>query len=290
MRSIIVTLVLFAVSLAASYASGVVGEEAVTADSFEYDGIREIRLRDGSFFDVVINGSSRTTVAGQVAMPEKNLDKYRIVHEKRGPVLEISLEKKVAILGITGKNEIILEVPTQTLLDIVTSSGSQVVEGIESARMVLKASSGDILLLAGTGNVSAEVSSGKISLSEVTGNITARSSSGDQKYENVTGDIAAQSSSGKITIREQTGMLDLKATSGDLKGEGVRLTGNSSFATSSGRIEFDFSNPIEEISFDLSASSGSLSAGESRGEKRLVLQVGGIRIVGKSSSGDQTYQ
>jgi hypothetical protein len=280
MRSIIVTLVLFAVSLAASYASGVVGEEAVTADSFEYDGIREIRLRDGSFFDVVINGSSRTAVAGQVAMPEKNLDKYRIVHEKRGPVLEISLEKKVAILGITGKNEIILEVPTQTLLDIVTSSGSQVVEGIESARMVLKASSGDILLLAGTGNVSAEV----------TGNITARSSSGDQKYENVTGDIAAQSSSGKITIREQTGMLDLKATSGDLKGEGVRLTGNSSFATSSGRIEFDFSNPIEEISFDLSASSGSLRAGESRGEKRLVLQGGGIRIVGKSSSGDQTYQ
>ena len=238
----------------------------------------------------MINGSSRTTVAGQVAMPEKNLDKYRIVHEKRGPVLEISLEKKVAILGITGKNEIILEVPTQTLLDIVTSSGSQVVEGIESARMVLKASSGDILLRAGTGNVSAEVSSGKIFLSEVTGNITARSSSGDQKYVNVTGDIAAQSSSGKITIREQTGMLDLKATSGDLKGEGVRLTGNSSFATSSGRIEFDFSNPIEEISFDLSASSGSLRAGESRGEKRLVLQGSGIRIVGKSSSGDQTYQ
>ena len=80
MRSIIVTLVLFAVSLAASYASGVGGEEAVTADSFEYDGIREIRLKDGSFFDVVINGSSRTAVAGQVAMPEKNLDKYRILH------------------------------------------------------------------------------------------------------------------------------------------------------------------------------------------------------------------
>ncbi len=325
MRRIMGILVLFAVSLGTPYASAV--GEAVTVDSFEYDGIREIRLKNGSFFDVVINGSSRTAVTGQVVMPEENLDRYRVVHEKRGSVLEIGLEKNVINIGTTGKNEIVLEVPTETLLDIVTSSGDQVVEGIESGRVVLKASSGDITvstiradlsitvssgriemqeitggitvrsssgeisLRDGTGNVSAEASSGKISLSEVKGDITARSSSGDQRYENVTGSIAARSSSGKITTREQSGSLDLKATSGDLKGESVRLTGDSSFETSSGKIEFDFANPIEELSFDLSASSGSLRAGESRGGNRLVLQGGGgTRIVGKSSSGDQTYR
>ena len=324
MRRIVGILVFFAVSLGTPYASGV--GEAVTVDSFEYDGIREIWLKNGSFFDVVINGSSRTAVTGQVVMPEENLDRYRVVHEKRGSVLEIGLEKKVINLGITGKNEIVLEVPTETLLNIVTSSGDQVVAGIESGRVDLKASSGDITVSSiradlsasvssgriemqeitgginvrsssgdislrdGTGNVSAEASSGKISLSDVTGDITARTSSGDQRYENVTGGIAARSSSGKITTREQTGSLDLKATSGDLKGEGVRLTGDSSFETSSGKIDFDFTNPIEELSFDLSASSGSLRAGESRGGNRLVLQGGGIRIVGKSSSGDQTYR
>ena len=98
MRRIVGILVLLAVSLESTYASGV--GEAVTVDSFEYDGIREIRLINGSFFDVVINGSSRITVTGQVVMPEKHLDRYRIVHEKRSSVLEIGLEKKVATLGV----------------------------------------------------------------------------------------------------------------------------------------------------------------------------------------------
>ena len=48
----------------------------------------------------MINGSSRIAVTGQVVMPEENLDRYRVVHEKRGSVLEIGLEKKVATLGV----------------------------------------------------------------------------------------------------------------------------------------------------------------------------------------------
>jgi hypothetical protein len=116
------------------------------------------------------------------------------------------------------------------------------------------------------------------------------SSSGSQTYEEIDGNIRAKSSSGRITINKQTGALEIRATSGRLEGQEVKLTGNSSFQTSSGRISFEFENDFDDFSFDLQSSSGVLRVGESRGKEMLILGNGPIKITGKSSSGSQEYR
>ena len=259
---------------------------------FEYSGIKKLKV-DASFFNVEVSGSNGDTVEGQIIVPQNFIKRnyVEVLHFKKESVLEILVKRNTDRIPLTAEDKIIkISVPPDIEVDLSTSSGSIEIETIETDDIRLKSSSGEINIKNCTGSLNVSSSSGHQSIKELTGDISADTSSGRQFYEGITGNIAAESSSGDITINGQSGTLDLKASSGDLRGQDVYLDGDSSFSTSSGRIDFDFKNDLNEFTFDLSSSSGRLSVGQSKVKGELVIGNGKITIIGNSSSGDQSYR
>jgi DUF4097 and DUF4098 domain-containing protein YvlB len=282
----------------------------VVVETFEYSGVGELQV-DGMFFTVEISGHTGNRVEGSITIPQilYDGDYVEVNHTKSGDVLNIEVKKKRASHPpFPGAAIISIRSPHDTDIDLRTSSGKITVVQFESDTVSLKSSSGkimakdlnarinitsssgfqDIQLCKGSLNI--QSSSGKVSVRDVEGNVSVESSSGSQTFEEIDGNIKAKSSSGSITINNQTGVLALKATSGRLEGRGVKLTGNSSFQTYSGKINFEFINDFSEFSFDLQSSSGILRVGESKVKGTLIMGSGPITITGKSSSGSQEYR
>ena len=297
-------------------------------ETFEYSGVDELQV-DGRFFTVEVSGYTGDSVEGRILIPQNLYEGnyVEVSHSKSGGVLEVEVKKKRAVIPpFTKKALISIRAPHDITINLLTSSGIITVEGFDTDTIRLKSSSGkikakdmsaridmasssgsqDIQQCKGSlniksssgrisvrdvaGNLSVESSSGSQTYEEIDGNIKAKSSSGRQSYGAIAGDIVAETSSGNITINEQTGALDLRATSGKLEGYEVKLTGDSSFKTSSGRISFELENDFEDFSFDLQSSSGVLRVGESKVKGTLIIGSGPIKITGKSSSGSQEYR
>ncbi|MFT3740808.1 MAG: hypothetical protein QM786_18820 [Breznakibacter sp.] len=187
-----------------------------------------------------------------------------------------------------------------------TSSGSQTISGIKgnfksassSGSQRIKDIGGFVETSASSGSLnidgvgmytSAETSSGSLRVSAVKGNVKAKATSGSVHVSNVTGDVVASSSSGSINLNQIKGALSTQSSSGSQSGNQIILTGNSSFASSSGSISMGLTNDASQLSFELKASSGSLNAKGVKGSKNLIVDKGPIKITGNSSSGSQSY-
>ncbi|MBN2597791.1 hypothetical protein [Labilibaculum sp.] len=75
-----------------------------------------------------------------------------------------------------------------------------------------------------------------------------------------------------------------------MRGQGLVLLGESYFKATSGDVSMNLLNDFEQLSFDLSASSGSLRAGNRKGDDNPYFKGGKIWIYGKISSGNQTFK
>ncbi len=170
-----------------------------------------------------------------------------------------------------------------------SSSGSQSLNKI-NGNVNTELSSGSLKIIDANGNVDGVTSSGSQYIEGIEGNVHARATSGSVKIENVNGDVNGKTSSGGIKLSNIKGALNLTSSSGGQYGTQITLTGNSSFNSSSGGIKMELTNNENELSFDLSASSGGLKAKSKNGSKRIVTGNGSIQITGRSSSGSQHYQ
>lgn len=170
-----------------------------------------------------------------------------------------------------------------------TSSGGQKHARIGGS-LKAKASSGSIKVDGVEGEAEVQTSSGSQSINTIGSNLYAQASSGSIKISDVRGNVKANTSSGGLSLSNVTGALNLVSTSGSQRGSNIKLTGNSSFKSSSGSVSMDLTNDTEELSFALRASSGSLNAKGSSGRKNLVIERGPIRVTGTSSSGSQSYR
>lgn len=290
--------------------AGGAGEGDMVEESFSFSGIDKLTV-EGAFFEVDITGSSTATIEAEFVVPARLRARgVNVLHETRGSELRVWVERKV--ISITAPPwrgpRMRFTVPVNTLVDVKNSSGSVAVEGIEADELNLEVSSGSLQIDNCRSNLSATSSSGKIRVEACTGDkkltassgsitvldsngdIEADTSSGKHRYERIEGSIAAHSSSGGIAIRDSEGKLDVKSNSGRLSGTGVAITGDSSFETSSGSIDFDFTNSGSDFTFELRSSSGTISAGGSRAKGTVITGNGKILIKGKSSSGSQSYK
>ncbi len=170
-----------------------------------------------------------------------------------------------------------------------TSSGSQKHATIGGS-LKAKASSGGIRIEGVGGEAEVRTSSGSQNISSIGNNVYAEASSGGIKINDVRGDVRAGTSSGSMSLNNVTGAVNLSSTSGSQRGSNVKLTGNSTFKSSSGSVNMELSNDTEELSFALKASSGSLNAKGNSGRKNLIIERGPIKITGNSSSGSQSYR
>ncbi|MCF8303768.1 MAG: DUF4097 domain-containing protein [Bacteroidales bacterium] len=273
-----------------------------------FSGIERIEV-EGSFCDVTVKGTSAddVTVEGQIKGKSHKKD-FEINARKTGSTLKIWVESpgfNWGSISISGYLDI--QVPEKISVYVDNSSGDVKALSLKGGELYFEASSGNVQLSAILSNLKAETSSGNIKVEQVKGNINAESTSGDQRFSNVKGNIEtysssgdlkfnqvmgnikAESSSGDHEYRNVEGRLNLEASSGDIEGEGVNLTGDSRFETSSGDIKFDLTNDIEDLSFDLRASSGDLRVGRNKAEDNFNRSGGRLLVKGVSSSGDQTY-
>lgn len=275
----------------------------------EAQNVSEVQIR-GSFVDVYVKKGDRVYFKGEINGNGDEGD-YRFDTEIVGATLIVKVEYTKNKYNWksyrTNDSRIDLTITAGVKLDIDNSSGDVFISYLDAEESRIEASSGDITIKDAVADLDIETSSGDIELENVKGSIEVESSSGDQELFDINGDIDAEATSGDITVAGFLGDLELKATSGDLEfrkgkgsvearttsgeidGAGVELTGNANFDATSGNVDVNFVNPLEELSFDLSASSGDLEVGGRSSEKRLVIDRGGYKVRGVTSSGDQEY-
>jgi hypothetical protein len=138
-----------------------------------------------------------------------------------GNTLSITVEQNFSV-GFDLYNsgiEFDIVAPPETALVIHTDSGDITANGM-SGQMTLESSNGDIFTDAG---------SGQVALTTKNGAITAR---------NVSGQVILSSVSGDVTATNVSGNLTLSTSSGSVAAINAAATGDSSFETSDGDINF----------------------------------------------------
>ena len=302
MKSILTVLLLIAGSIA--YSQNILAESELEAENVD-----EVRI-EGRYVDVYVKSGDRVYFKGNI---RGNGDKgdYQFDTDIVGTTLVIRVDRRSKSSWRnyrTSESRIDLTITDGVKLDIDNSSGDISVANLRANESKIEATSGDITLRSIVANLEVETSSGDIDIDGLTGDTEIESTSGDQEIFNTKGDIETRASSGDITISGFKGKLEIQATSGDvdvrkgvgtlkirtssgeIDGNGIEITGNCYLDATSGNIEIDFENDLNDLSFDLTATSGDLDIGNRSGEKRMVIDRGGYKIIGTTSSGDQEYQ
>lgn len=296
--------------ITAIYSLQATSQSIMAQAELEAENIDEVRV-DGSFVDVYVNKGDKVYFKGVI---EGNGDKgdYRFDTDISGSTLIIKVvytknkynwrDRKIT------KSRIDITITDGIRLDIDNSSGDVNVANLRASESKIEASSGNVTLKSIIANLDVETSSGDIEIDGLVGDSEIESTSGEQDITDVRGSLEAQASSGDITITNFKGDLDLEATSGDIDlrggegeldvrttsgeidGDDITLTGDANFDASSGNIEIDFTNDLNDLSFFLTATSGDLEVGSRSGEKRLIIDRGGYKVEGVTSSGNQEYE
>jgi DUF4097 and DUF4098 domain-containing protein YvlB len=255
----------FAVASVAAKGKG----EAVLQDSFEYSQIRKITISDGAIFDFEIKGYSGAAVRVEVFAAN---EKDKLEHRQSGSELILSYARDVEMRSIgASAPRAVIRAPSAMELDIRTTTGNVSVETVNGPKR----------LVATTGTITVRSSRGRVS---------SKSTTGDQRFDYVQGDIEAESTTGSIELTNTEGTLDIESTTGGQNGRELKVTGDSRFQTSTGRIELDFANPTEDFTFDLSSTTGRMDVGDTEVRGTLVQGSGPIRIVGRTTTGRQVYR
>lgn len=297
----VLVLALFTLSVSA--------QNLLAKSELDAENVDEVRV-EGSFIDVYVTKGDKVSFKGEI-WGSGDEDDYRFDTDIVGSSLVIKVIRNTNSSWKSYKineSRIDITIVDGVSLDIDNSSGDINVANVRASESRFEASSGDITLKSIVANLKVETSSGDIAIDGLMGDSDIESTSGDQKLYNLKGDIETRASSGDITISDFDGSLQLQATSGDIdirggigrikaktssgeiEGNDITLTGNAYFNATSGNIEMDFTNDIDDLSFDLTATSGDLEVGSKSGEKRLVIDRGGLKITGVTSSGDQEYE
>lgn len=291
-----------------------------------YDGVKKIVV-EGRFCDVILKGENREDVKfeGIIKGVSRKGSSYKINHRLEGNTLRVWVESPRTTWGHI-EASLKFSVPIKVQIDVKNSSGDIYCENISSDYTKIRASSGDVNVKMLRSDLDVVTSSGEIILYEIKGDLTAQSSSGDQEYNKVTGNIKciatsgdlefenivgaissrtssgnqefdkvegqikSVASSGNVEILNSKTILNLTSSSGDLRGQGLVLLGESYFKATSGDVSMMLLNDFEQLSFDLTASSGSLCAGGRNEDDNLYIKKGEIWIHGKTSSGNQTFK
>ncbi|MCL2073028.1 MAG: DUF4097 domain-containing protein [Marinilabiliaceae bacterium] len=175
---------------------------------------------------------------------------------------------------------------------------------------------GDLTVETKSGNISAKDikgfatingTSGTINLDKVKEEVNIISTSGSQLISGINSDVTTSATTGRIEVVDVKGNVDVSTTTGQIrlvdivgeikaestkgaiKGNSIKITGNSSFESENGAIEMEFLNQPKTLSYDISSNSGSLEAEGTKNSRRVKIKEGDIMIEGVTTSGNQKY-
>jgi DUF4097 and DUF4098 domain-containing protein YvlB len=119
--------------------------------------------------------------------------------------------------------------------------------------------------------------------------VDVESTTGAQRLERIEGDVDARSTTGRVEVNDTRGRLFVKTSTGNQVGRDVTVTGDSTFEATTGSIEMDLTNDLDQLEFDLTSTTGSLRVGDDRSQRRLFLGGTGITVKGSTSTGSQRF-
>lgn len=286
----------------------VFSQKLLAEKHYEGEDVKSVKVI-GSFCDVTVTRGDQLIFDGLIKGDGDQGDYIIAVVASRDEVLFKVERKKSRNWGWNDIDvaRLDLVVPQGVELDIENTSGNVRVTGIKSNFISIMATSGDLILKQLEGELRIKTTSGNLMLKDVVGKVSVRSTSGDQELFGISGDLMSQATSGNIEIDQMEGYLDVTTTSGDMdfdtitgginatstsgniEGEYILLSGDSRFKSTSGDIQMEFKNDLNELGFDLRATSGDLEVGNLDGEDHLLIKRGEIQVTGISTSGNQTY-
>lgn len=203
-----------------------------------------------------------------------------------GDTLTVSADNTATFVVFSGSSGIDFDVtvPSQTILNVQTSSGDITAQGV-TGKMFLTTSSGDITTNGGSGQITLGTDSGDIHASNISGQMTLTTSSGSITATNASASGASifQTDSGDIHFSgslADTGTDRLKADSGSIT---LTLSNDTAFqvqaSTDSGNIHSEFAG-VNVSRGDSSGASaiGRVGSGSSFAQVTIQTDSGDINL------------
>ncbi|MCH6233267.1 DUF4097 family beta strand repeat-containing protein [Cognataquiflexum rubidum] len=297
------TLLLFFFSMAA--VSPVFAQVKTLVDvTKSFSGINKIEVSGGQL-EVEYIGGSQTDVSVNAFLESTNADQD-IVFVTLGDVLKIS--HKVSNNNNWNnktKGHIKIKGPVGMSLDMKGGSGSVYVENVSSETTNLAVGSGSVSAKDIRGDVSANAGSGSIKMYGIQGNVKGQVGSGSADMQDINGNINYSSGSGGISVVGVQGIVnvslssgnaklenvselgDLKVTSGNVSATNAGLGTETRFSGTSGNFKIQTPSNLREFNFNLNATSGNITVGNSKGGRNLNIDNGAsTEIRGNITSGN----
>jgi len=241
---------------------------------------------DAGTFGVVIEA----TRGREVSMGIENYpDRFTVYHTVEGSTVRVRVEQTFPLFTPPHRGTLVFSVPTSSDLTIETSTGDVRVTGLAGAALRVSTTTGSITILASGGELEVSSTTGALEIDDFEGTITASSTTGRQYYEEVAGEIDARSTTGRIEFRDVAAHLRVRTSTGSQTGRGVRLTDDSRFEATTGSIDMELENELDDLEFDLTSTTGSLRVGDERSQRRLFFGGSGIEVTATTSTGSQRF-
>ncbi len=126
-----------------------------------------------------------------------------------------------------------VRVPEKFNLDIITSGGDMIVEGV-TGTIELNTRGGDIEMTKMAGQCRVRTSGGDLIFKDISGSLQAQTSGGDVDLTDIFAETSVQTSGGDITLMNCKNTVRLQTSGGDI--DIRQVAGNLSAATSGGEI------------------------------------------------------
>ena len=280
-------------------------QNVLASEEFEGDNIAEVVIRN-TFCDVNLKGGNKLYFKGIIEGRGDEGD-FEILTELDGDRLEIIVSSRSRNWNWNkiSRSRLDLTIPEGTEVYIESTSGDTYGRSLSGGEIEIEATSGDVDLSDIKSDVRIDVTSGDIDIEDmegrleiastsgdldlrvIDGDIRTRSTSGDVEIRIFEGNVQSRTTSGELTITRGKGALSLRTTSGNIEGYDLEITDDLYLEASSGEIEIELINDIEDLNFELESGSGDLRAGRRSGERDLYIKRGdGFWVRGVTTSGD----
>ncbi len=264
-RNVIIAFVIIASSFAA-FASGEKED-----DNFSSSGIERMEI-NAEFLNVELRGEDRSSVSMSSDLSQGGFFGSRgftVRHEVSGTRLRVWVEREAVS---PGGGTLLFQVPKGAVLFMESASGQMWIEGMDAPELRVKSASGNIRL------------------KDVKADMEAESASGKLEVRRMQGKADLHTVSGRIEMDDVSGPISVKTVSGSINGEHVLLEGDSLFQSVSGDIRLDLENPLDELRYELSTTSGVLQVGSVQATGELRVGNGELTLKGETVSGSQFYR
>ena len=273
-----------------------------------FSGIEKVEVSGGSL-EISYTGRSSSNEVEVEAYLESTNNEQDIIFITVGNVLKISHKmnnnNRNNWSNSRTKGHIRIQGPKEMELEMTGGSGSVKAENVSGSSTYLSVGSGSIVANNISGDLFAKAGSGSIKIDKVDGDVEGKVGSGSTTIRNVDGNLKYSSGSGGINASDIMGTANISLTSGNAKLENigelgaVKITsGNlnannaglgeaTSLNGTSGNIKIKTPSDLREYNYNLSATSGNITVGNSRGGKNLAIDNGAERnIKGSVTSGN----